>query len=104
MDEATLLRRFDLDNPAEYTPPDTPRPQPGQLTSNQIAQQVDAFLLASGALVRLNDGGRQHGQIRAFQNRTYDTSKSGPSERSRMGESRRVGPPSTSKRGGLPVV
>jgi hypothetical protein len=76
MDEATLKRRFDLDNPAAaYTPPEPPKPVPGQLTANQIAQQVDAFLFANGALVRLNDAGREHGQIRAFQNRTYDTTK-----------------------------
>jgi carboxypeptidase Q len=79
MDEATLKRRFDLDNPAAaYTPPEPPKPVPGQLTANQIAEQVDAFLLANGALVRLNDAGREHGQIRAFQNRTYDTTKAVP--------------------------
>lgn len=76
MDEAMLRRRFDLNNPAPaYTPPETPTPQPGQLTANQIAEQVDAFLLASGALIRLNDAGREHGQVRAFQNRAYDSSK-----------------------------
>jgi carboxypeptidase Q len=79
MDEATLRRRFDLDNAvAAYTPPQPPQPQPGQLTANQIAQQIDAFLVANGAVVRLNDAGREHGQIRAFQNRTYDTSKAIP--------------------------
>jgi hypothetical protein len=79
MDEAMLKRRFDLDNPGPaYTPPEAPRPQPGQLTSNEITEQVDRFLVASGALVRLNDAGREHGQIRAFHNRTYDTSKAVP--------------------------
>jgi carboxypeptidase Q len=79
MDEAALRRRFDLDNPAPaYTPPEPPKPVPGQLTANQLAEQVDAFLVANGALVRLNDAGREHGQIRAFQNRTYDTSKAVP--------------------------
>ena len=76
MDEAMLRRRFDLDNPAPaYTPPETPRPAAGQLTASQIGEQIDAFLLGNGVLVRLNDAGREHGQIRAFQNRTYDTSK-----------------------------
>jgi hypothetical protein len=74
MDEATLRRRFDLDNPAPaYTPPAMPKPVAGQLTANQIAEQIDRFLLANGAAVRLNDAGREHGQVRAFQNRTYDT-------------------------------
>jgi hypothetical protein len=78
MDEATLRRRFDLDNPSPFTPPETPRPAAGQLSNNQINEQVDQFLVANGALVRLNDAGREHGQIRAFQNRTYDTSKAVP--------------------------
>lgn len=79
MDEATLRRRFDLDNPAAaYTPPEPPKPEPGQLTANQIAEQVDAFLLANGVLVRVNDAGREHGQVRAFQNRSYDSSKTVP--------------------------
>ncbi len=79
MDEATLRRRFDLDNPPPaYTPPETPQRQPGQLTSHEIAEQIDRFLVANGALVRLNDAGREHGQIRAFQNRAYDTSKAVP--------------------------
>ncbi len=79
MDEATLRRRFDLDNPAPaYTPPESPRPADGQLTAAQIAQQIDQFLRGSGVLVRLNDAGREHGQVRAFQNRTYDTSKAVP--------------------------
>jgi carboxypeptidase Q len=79
MDESTLRRRFTLDNPAPaYTPPETPQRQPGQLTNNEIAEQIDQFLVANGALLRLNDGGREHGQIRAFQNRAYDTSKAVP--------------------------
>jgi len=39
---------------------------------------VDAWLLANGALVRINDAAREHGQIRAFQNRTYDVAKAVP--------------------------
>jgi hypothetical protein len=51
-------------------------PQP--LTANQIDEQLNQFLVASGALVRINDAGRDHGQIRAFQNRTYDVTKAPP--------------------------
>jgi hypothetical protein len=36
------------------------------LNNNQIQEQLNAFLLANGALVRINDAGRDHGQIRAF--------------------------------------
>jgi hypothetical protein len=52
--------------------------RPGALTAAQVAQQVDAFLVASGAAVRINDAGREHGQIIAFQNRTYDLAKAVP--------------------------
>jgi hypothetical protein len=55
------------------TPPDT-----GKLTPLQVTQQVDAWLVANKALVRVNDAGREHGQIRAFHNRTYDVAKAPP--------------------------
>jgi carboxypeptidase Q len=54
--------------------PSSPRP----LTNNQVQEQVNQFLLANGALVRINDAGRDHGQIRAFSNNTYDVSKAPP--------------------------
>jgi len=54
------------------------QPQQPPLTNNQIQEQLNQFLLASGALVRINDAGRDHGQIRAFQNATYDVAKAPP--------------------------
>jgi carboxypeptidase Q len=51
---------------------------PPRLSANQLNEQVDAFLLANGALLRLNDAGREHGQIRAFNNRTFDVNKAVP--------------------------
>ena len=36
------------------------------------------MLVAAGALVRVNDAGRDHGQIRAFNNRTFDLAKAVP--------------------------
>ncbi|HEY1306944.1 MAG TPA: M20/M25/M40 family metallo-hydrolase [Vicinamibacterales bacterium] len=54
--------------------PSTPRP----LTNNQVQEQLNQFLVANGALVRINDAGRDHGQIRAFQNQTYDVAKAPP--------------------------
>ncbi|MBK5256713.1 MAG: M20/M25/M40 family metallo-hydrolase, partial [Vicinamibacteria bacterium] len=76
-----MRRRFDLDNPApspfgNQTP--TPSPEPTRLTANKITEIVDQFLVTSGALMRLNDAGREHGQIRAFNNRTFDTTKAAP--------------------------
>ena len=41
-------------------------PQARPLTNNEIQLQVNDFLVSSGAVVRINDAGRDHGQIRAF--------------------------------------
>ena len=48
------------------------------MTNNQIQEQINQFLVASGALIRINDAGRDHGQIRAFSNATYDVTKALP--------------------------
>lgn len=53
----------------------TPTPAPGApkpLTARQIDQQLDSFLKSNGALIRVNDAGREFRQIRAFNNRTFD--------------------------------
>jgi hypothetical protein len=85
-EEEALRRQYDAENPAPAPfenrpePPrdaETPR-DPRRLTAARLNEQVDAFLLANGALVRVNDAGRDHGQIRAFQNRTYDPAKTLP--------------------------
>jgi len=61
------------------TPPGQ-RAEPARrpLTAIQLDEQLNAFLVSSGALVRINDAGRDHGQIRAFHNRTFDTTKAPP--------------------------
>ena len=43
-----------------------------------MAEQLDQFLVAAGAVGRINDAGREHGQIRAFNNRTFDVAKAVP--------------------------
>jgi carboxypeptidase Q len=48
------------------------------LTAAQADDLLNEFLLANGAHVRINDAARDHGQIRAFNNRTYDPAKSPP--------------------------
>ena len=58
--------------------PTPPTPKPGQLTGAQIGEQMDKFLLDSGVAVRINDAGREHGQIRAFNNRSFDVAKTVP--------------------------
>jgi carboxypeptidase Q len=48
---------------------------PTKLTAAQIAEQLSAFLVQSGVAVRVNDAGRDAGQIVAFNNRTFDLTK-----------------------------
>jgi Zn-dependent M28 family amino/carboxypeptidase len=43
-----------------------------------VNEQLDQFLVAAGAVGRINDAGRDHGQIRAFNNRTFDVAKAVP--------------------------
>jgi carboxypeptidase Q len=50
----------------------------GRLTANQVAQQVDKFLVENKAALRINDAGRPHGQIIAFNNRTFDVAQAVP--------------------------
>ncbi len=77
-------RRSDEEVRAQYDP-DNPgggrgrggrgdQPAP-PMTTRQIDEVVDAFLVANGARVRVNDAAREHGQIIAFNNRTYDIAK-----------------------------
>jgi hypothetical protein len=54
------------------------QPPAGTLTAAEVATKVNAFLMANGAAVRVNDAGREHGQIRAFQFNAYDPTKTVP--------------------------
>ena len=85
------LRRDDESLRRQYQPDAGPAPQgpqgrgnaatpltPGQLGATAVSEQVDAMLVAAGVLVRINDAGRDHGQIRAFNNRTFDLAKAVP--------------------------
>lgn len=80
MDDKAAHDRFDPDNPRanQFPQREREKPEPGQLTAAQINQQIDEMLVANGALLRLNDAHMDHGLIRAFQNRTYDGSKTVP--------------------------
>ena len=51
---------------------------PARLTARQIADKIDAFLVLNQAAFRINDAGRPHGQIVAFNNSTYDVAKAVP--------------------------
>jgi carboxypeptidase Q len=51
---------------------------PPPMSANEVARRIDEFLVANGARMRVNDAGREHGQIIAFNNRTFDVSKAVP--------------------------
>jgi hypothetical protein len=68
--------QYDPDNPSGGRGRGGRGDQPAPpMTARQIDEVVDAFLVANGARVRVNDAAREHGQIIAFNNRTYDIAK-----------------------------
>jgi carboxypeptidase Q len=75
-----LRRQYDPVSPAPQGRGSTPpQPQPeGRLSANAVNQRIDAMLVSGGALVRINDAARDHGQIRAFHNRTFDVTRAVP--------------------------
>jgi hypothetical protein len=78
-DDKQIEQRFDPDAKPSPTPTPSPTPAgPTPLTGQQIAEETDKFLKDNGALIRVNDAGREHGQIRAFNNRTFDVNKTVP--------------------------
>jgi carboxypeptidase Q len=56
----------------------TPAATPARMTPQQVAGRISDLVLTSGALVRVNDAGRLHGQIRAFGGTAYDPSRNLP--------------------------
>ena len=77
-DEETLRGRY---NPAG--PPAAGRGQrgagpavsPPPMSNGEISRRIDEFLVASGALLRVNDAGRELGQIVAYNNTSYDVTR-----------------------------
>jgi len=53
-------------------------PGPARLSAGQVNNAINAFVMKSGAAVRLNDGAREHGQIRAFNGTAYDPAQNLP--------------------------
>jgi carboxypeptidase Q len=92
--EPQALRRQDEQLRTQYNPDAPPQegrggrgrggrgnqeaPDPSRLTAGAVNTAVNAMVLAGNVAVRLNDAGRDHGQIRAFQNNTYDITKAPP--------------------------
>jgi carboxypeptidase Q len=54
---------------------DTPPPREGAMPTSDVNLRVSEFLLTNKVKLRINDAAREHGQIRAFQNNTYDIAK-----------------------------
>jgi carboxypeptidase Q len=78
-DEAVRERVNPTATPQPFpTPPTPPTPKAGQLPGLQVAEQLDQFLIENKVLVRINDAGREHGQIRAFNHRAFDITKTVP--------------------------
>ena len=81
-DDKQMKERYDPNNSnagqSRGGPGGPPQEDPIKLTARQIDEQVNQFLIASGALIRVNDAGREHRQIRAFNNRTFDAAKALP--------------------------
>jgi len=73
-----IARRFDPNATPSPSPSPTPAADPKILNTRQINEQLDLFLKRNGARLRVNDAGREHGQIRAFNNRTFDINKAVP--------------------------
>jgi carboxypeptidase Q len=80
LDDDEARDRFDAVNPtpSPFANQRPPTPEPRRLTIAQINEQIDRFLVTHGAALRLNDAGRTLGQIRAFNNRTFDVAKAVP--------------------------
>ena len=89
--EPPALRRPDEQARQQYDPDRPPTeggrgrgrgnqepPDPDRMTAAAVTAAINALMLEAGVAVRVNDGGRDHGQIRAFQNTTYDVTKAPP--------------------------
>jgi hypothetical protein len=76
-DEAQLRQRYDP--AADGAPPPSAqgntRSAPPPMSDAEISRRVDTFLVENGALLRINDAGRELGQITAYHNSTYDVSR-----------------------------
>jgi hypothetical protein len=81
-DDADVLRMMNTParggGPERQGGPQNVPPERRPLTNAQLSAQLYEFLITSGARVRVNDAGRDHGQIRAFANGTYDSGKAIP--------------------------
>jgi hypothetical protein len=83
-DDETVRTQFDPNAPPGGGPGGPPQGPPqgppaaqdkNLLPGNVVNEEFGQFLVTAGAVARVNDAGREHGQIRAFSNSTYDVTK-----------------------------
>lgn len=86
-EESRLQRRYDpaassADRSQRTAPPqrrgDLSSGESRRLSGGEVSRRIDEFLVANGARLRVNDAGRALGQIVAFNNTSYDLSKTVP--------------------------
>jgi len=80
-DDAQVRTQYDPENPNAGQfggGRGDPLGPPPPMTTTQINEKIDGFLVANGAKLRVNDAGREHGQIIASNNRTFDVSRAVP--------------------------
>jgi carboxypeptidase Q len=53
----------------------TPPAREGAMSAAEVTTRLNEYLVANNVALRINDAQREHGQIRAFQNNTYDIAK-----------------------------
>lgn len=76
---AALLERLNPLQEPQVRTMSRPRPKrEGALEPKDISRRLDAFLVTEGCLVRVDDARLANGQIRAFNNRTYDVKQAVP--------------------------
>ena len=78
-DDDQLRRQYDPVNPepGNFGRGGAQGPPP-PMTAAQMNLQIDEFLVANGAKLRVDDAAREHGQIIEHHNRTYDVTKAVP--------------------------
>ncbi len=82
LEESELKTQYDPQKPALPKPeraPEQRNESPKPISPQDVDAKINAFLLAAGALVKVTNSARAHGQIAVFANRTYSSSKAVPS-------------------------
>src|SRR5262249_38194122 len=76
IDEARLRTLYDPNrDPSQGGSRGRSQTAPPPMTRNEINRRIDEFLLQNGAALRINDAGRELGQIVAYNNPTFDVTK-----------------------------